>query len=223
MHFTERCGAHITARKKFRLIIVTEFPKNSILQDPDLQALLPFGEYVPPEHSSVATSAILGIEPWDVDRLLQRLALQNSTAGNRRQRARSRPFSLPDAHTGMLSVQNFLHNSHDKALNRTLSAGNTHSASHMAATESSGNNRVSNQASSSQTAEASFPSSWPPSGASLQVWYLPTLSCSQLASTSLYMRSSHFLTRIGAIVGSQKEPTEVAVVHRWTLKQQERA
>lgn len=64
-----------------------------------MQELLPFGEYVPPEQNSISTPALLGLEPWDVDRLLQRLALQNGSAGGRRgrPRSRSRPFSMPGA------------------------------------------------------------------------------------------------------------------------------
>ena len=79
-------------------------------QDTDLQELLPFGEYVPQDLSGPATSALLGIEPWDMDRLLQRLALQNTATSSRRSRprSRSRPYSMPGAPSGERATYRFL-------------------------------------------------------------------------------------------------------------------
>jgi hypothetical protein len=57
-------------------------------QDDELNELLPFGEYVAPEsHSSPAF--MMGLDAWELDRLLTRLALQNQahTGGGRRARS----------------------------------------------------------------------------------------------------------------------------------------
>lgn len=59
-----------------------------------MQELLPFGEYVPPENGGLP-AAFLGFEAWDMDHLLQRLALQSGSNARRpRTRSRSRAQSL---------------------------------------------------------------------------------------------------------------------------------
>lgn len=59
-----------------------------------MQELLPFGEYVPPENGGLP-AAFLGFEAWDMDHLLQRLALQSGSHPRRpRTRSRTRAQSL---------------------------------------------------------------------------------------------------------------------------------
>ena len=73
-------------------------------QDPDMNALLPFGEYVPPErYSEGVPHFMLGLEAWELERLLQRLAVTNSASSSRRPRTRgrsSRAYSLPGSRIG---------------------------------------------------------------------------------------------------------------------------
>ena len=72
----------------------------SCFQDPTLQELLPFGEYVPPDNCGIPVG-LLGMEAWDMDRLLQRLALQNGpNPRHSRSKHRSRPFSMPGSDNG---------------------------------------------------------------------------------------------------------------------------
>ncbi len=68
-----------------------------------MQELLPFGEYVPPEHGGLP-AAFLGFEAWDMDHLLQRLALQSGSHARRpRTRPRTRAQSLQGPPQGMIS------------------------------------------------------------------------------------------------------------------------
>jgi len=56
------------------------------VQDESLEELLPFGEYVPPEQAG-SPGMLMGLDAYELDRLLTRLALHNAAAGGRRGRA----------------------------------------------------------------------------------------------------------------------------------------
>lgn len=53
-----------------------------------MQELLPFGEYSPPEHAQIAQHMYMGLEAWELERILARLAVTNGastlTTGRRR-------------------------------------------------------------------------------------------------------------------------------------------
>ena len=65
------------------------------LQDPMMQELLPFGEYVSPEHAQPAQHLYMGLEAWELERILARLAVSNNAAalhtGRRRGHSRAEP------------------------------------------------------------------------------------------------------------------------------------
>ena len=56
------------------------------VQDDSLEELLPFGEFVPPEQAG-SPGMLMGLDAYELDRLLTRLALHNAAAGGRRGRA----------------------------------------------------------------------------------------------------------------------------------------
>ena len=60
-------------------------------QDEALNELLPFGEYVPPERlAASAPQFVMGLDAWELEQLLQRLAVVNGpgAASSRRDRRR---------------------------------------------------------------------------------------------------------------------------------------
>lgn len=57
-----------------------------VSQDETLNELLPFGEYRPPEQTT-PSHVLLGLEAWELDRLLARIAVHGNSAGGRRSRA----------------------------------------------------------------------------------------------------------------------------------------
>ena len=69
------------------------------LQDPGMQELLPFGEYSPPEHSQLAQHTYMGLEAWELERILARLAVTNGastlTTGRRRAHPRAAAIIVP--------------------------------------------------------------------------------------------------------------------------------
>ena len=60
-----------------------------------MQELLPFGEYVSPEQAQPAQPFYMGLEAWELERILARLAVQNGgpalQTGRRRGQARAEP------------------------------------------------------------------------------------------------------------------------------------
>ena len=63
------------------------------MQDAALNELLPFGEYVPPERMTAsAPQFVMGLDAWELEQLLQRLAAVNGpgAASSRRDRRRHR-------------------------------------------------------------------------------------------------------------------------------------
>ncbi len=70
-----------------------------ILQDPMMQELLPFGEYIPPEHSQPAQHMYMGLEAWELERILARLAVTNGapvlSTGRRRGHSRAEAVIVP--------------------------------------------------------------------------------------------------------------------------------
>lgn len=88
------------------------------LKDPDINELLPFGEYVPPAGSSRAGdglhgsgSLVVGLEGWELERLLQRLALvqdgrqlSGHHRHSRRAHSRRRPALSTRAQTQLLGA-----------------------------------------------------------------------------------------------------------------------
>lgn len=66
-------------------------------QDEALNELLPFGEYVPPERiaSGVPSHFMVGLDSWELEQLLQRLAVAHGVGGipSRRDRRRHRAHS----------------------------------------------------------------------------------------------------------------------------------
>lgn len=56
------------------------------LQEESLNELLPFGEYRPPEQAT-PNHVLLGLEAWELDRLLARLATHGNSSSGRRSRA----------------------------------------------------------------------------------------------------------------------------------------
>lgn len=69
------------------------------LQDPMMQELLPFGEYIPPEHSQPAQHMYMGLEAWELERILARLAVTNGapvlSTGRRRGHSRAEAVIVP--------------------------------------------------------------------------------------------------------------------------------
>ena len=69
------------------------------LQDPTMQELLPFGEYIPPEHSQPAQHMYMGLEAWELERILARLAVTNGapvlSTGRRRGHSRAEAVIVP--------------------------------------------------------------------------------------------------------------------------------
>ena len=66
------------------------------MQDETLNELLPFGEYVPPERiSGVPSHFMVGLDSWELEQLLQRLAVAHGVGGvpSRRDRRRHRLHS----------------------------------------------------------------------------------------------------------------------------------
>ena len=61
-----------------------------LLQDKTLNELLPFGEYIPPERLATnAPCVLMGMDAWELERLLQRLAVPGGPRRERRSRARA--------------------------------------------------------------------------------------------------------------------------------------
>ena len=61
-----------------------------MLQDKTLNELLPFGEYIPPERlATTAPCVLMGMDAWELERLLQRLAVPGGARRERRSRARA--------------------------------------------------------------------------------------------------------------------------------------
>lgn len=56
------------------------------MQDETLNELLPFGEYRPPEQTT-PSHVLLGLEAWELDRLLARIAVHGNSTSGRRSRA----------------------------------------------------------------------------------------------------------------------------------------
>lgn len=60
-----------------------------------MQELLPFGEYVSPERSQPVQQYYMGLETWELERILARLAVTNGAAtlgpGRRRDHPRTDP------------------------------------------------------------------------------------------------------------------------------------
>ena len=67
-----------------------------------MQELLPFGEYVSPERAQPAQQYYMGLEAWELERILARLAVTNVTTqfgnGRRRGHARAEPVSVNSHH-----------------------------------------------------------------------------------------------------------------------------
>lgn len=67
-----------------------------------MQELLPFGEYVSPERAQPAQQYYMGLEAWELERILARLAVTNGTAqfgtGRRRGHTRAEPVSVNSHH-----------------------------------------------------------------------------------------------------------------------------
>ena len=62
----------------------------TFLQDHNLNELLPFGEYIPPERLAANGPCVLmGLDAWELERLLQRLAVPGGARRDRRSRARA--------------------------------------------------------------------------------------------------------------------------------------
>lgn len=59
-------------------------------QEEALNELLPFGEYIPPEQLASPPQFMMGLDAWELDRLLTRLALHNTGAGRRSRASRHR-------------------------------------------------------------------------------------------------------------------------------------
>ncbi len=79
--------------------IVTFAGATYSLQDPMMQELLPFGEYIPPEHSQPAQHMYMGLEAWELERILARLAVTNGapvlSTGRRRGHSRAEAVIVP--------------------------------------------------------------------------------------------------------------------------------
>ena len=69
------------------------------VQDQALNELLPFGEYVAPERfSGSGTHVLMGLDAWELERLLHRLATTGPNGtGRRDRRSRSRTHILPSS------------------------------------------------------------------------------------------------------------------------------
>lgn len=67
-----------------------------------MQELLPFGEYVSPEHAAPVQQYYMGLETWELERILARLAVTNGApafgTGRRRGHARAEPVSVASHH-----------------------------------------------------------------------------------------------------------------------------
>lgn len=72
------------------------------LQDEMMQELLPFGEYIPPERFQPAQQLYMGLEAWELERILARLAVTNgaTTFGpvRRRGQAQAEPLTVHAQH-----------------------------------------------------------------------------------------------------------------------------
>ncbi len=64
-----------------------------------MQELLPFGEYIPPEHLQPAPHMYMGLEAWELERILARLAVTNGApvlnTGRRRGQSRAEAVIVP--------------------------------------------------------------------------------------------------------------------------------
>lgn len=148
----------------------------SLLQDPGMQELLPFGEYVSPEQTQSAQNVFMGqFEAWELERILARLAVSNAgpglNQGRRRGQLRAEPVNgellsgiagtayLPDCGC-ILDYQQFsaslAHHTSVRAVARPVAEAGSSSGQQ--------NGAPSNQAAASNgiTDEALYPSSWPP-------------------------------------------------------------
>ena len=139
---------------------------HKLLQDPGMQDLLPFGEYVSPEQTQSAHNLIADqFEAWE---LLARYAVTNAgpglNTGRRRgqQHAESLTGELPNASTGLVHAACDWLTSQELLL---LAVDNS-----RANADSSGSRQLDappDQAAASNgfTDDAMYPSSWPPNSA----------------------------------------------------------
>lgn len=67
-----------------------------------MQELLPFGEYVSPERVQPAQQFYMGLETWELERILARLAVTNGATafgpGRRRGHPRAEPVAVTSHH-----------------------------------------------------------------------------------------------------------------------------
>ena len=72
------------------------------MQDKGLNELLPFGEYIPPERLATSPPCVLmGMDAWELERLLQRIAMPGGTRRERRARVRAITTDIPHSSSGM--------------------------------------------------------------------------------------------------------------------------
>ncbi|CAL8469325.1 g8866 [Coccomyxa elongata] len=124
------------------------------LQDEAMNELLPFGEYVPPERlAAAAPHFMVGLDAWELEHLLHRLAAANTMGGvsARRDRRRHRSHahassSVQDRHS--VDGEGPAHDS-----------GHVHSRQPAAGT---GSSRPDGDANGIPDEAAIHPSSWPP-------------------------------------------------------------
>ena len=73
-----------------------------------MQELLPFGEYIPPDRFPPAQQLYMGLEAWELERILARLAVTNgaTTFGpiRRRGQARAEPLTVQAQHAPGLFI-----------------------------------------------------------------------------------------------------------------------
>lgn len=164
-----------------------------LLQDPGMQELLPFGEYVSPEQTQSAQNLFMGqFEAWELERILARLAVSNGghglNTGRRRGQPRAEPVNgeLPGSSAGtawlsdcgwLLYALNLLLPAFLESLPHHTAPLHTSYMSDLLAVERPGADAGSSSgpksgAPSDQAAasdgfidEASYPSSWPPNSA----------------------------------------------------------
>lgn len=68
-----------------------------------MQELLPFGEYIPPEHAQPA-HLYMGLEAWELERILARLAVTNGAPALNTGRRRGQPHTEAVIVPGKLSM-----------------------------------------------------------------------------------------------------------------------
>ncbi|KAK9811883.1 hypothetical protein WJX72_011777 [[Myrmecia] bisecta] len=156
------------------------------LKDPSLNELLPFGEYVSKEQlASTAPHFLVGLDAWDLDRLLTRLAVANSgpsaaqPSRRERGRQRNRSSAIPTTSAGTHAAAGVPLDCQDDSV-----AGRGFGSSagvDIATTSSSGaqtctyNGGTGIEESGNDADDASrYPSSWPPPSARNHLPQSPT-------------------------------------------------